>query len=286
MNLSNDIITIEVAEHGAELVSLKKGEREYMWNGDELFWNRHAPILFPAVGKPYNNELHIDGKVVVMKQHGYARDCDFTDLGDGRMRMKECSLSEGYPYKLGLEACYRLNGSAVEVVWSVENKDSRDAFFQIGAHPGFMLPDYDAGREVNGFVCYYDKEGKPVEPVVVSDLDDGNRVPKSQKVVLPTEMPILAYTFSRDAIIIEQGQVATTELLDAQRNPVLRVSCPQAEAYGIWAPRKKGSPFVCLEPWCGLCDPKGFTDDISMRQYIKHLAPGEKYTFTYTIEVL
>ena len=29
MNLSNDIITIEVAEHGAELVSLNKGEREY-----------------------------------------------------------------------------------------------------------------------------------------------------------------------------------------------------------------------------------------------------------------
>lgn len=120
---------------------------------------------------------------------------------------------------------------------------------------------------------------------MVSDLDDGNRVLKSRQVVLPKEMPILADTFSRDALIIEKGQVATTELLDAQGNPVLRVSCPQAEAYGIWAPRKKGSPFVCLEPWCGLCDPKGFTADISTREYIKHLAPGERYTFTYTIEV-
>ena len=285
MKLQNDVIAIEVAEHGAELVSLKKGEREYMWNGDEQFWNRHSPILFPVVGKPYNNELHIDEKIFSMKQHGYARDSEFTDLGDGRMRMNDSPLSDAYPYKLGLEVCYSLKGSAVEVVWTVENKDSRAAFFQIGAHPGFMLPGYDAEREVNGYICYYDKEGRAVEPVVASDLDDGNRVLKSQQVVLPKEMPILSDTFSRDALIIEQGQVATTELLDADRNKVLRISCPQAEAYGIWAPRKKGSPFVCLEPWCGLCDPKGFIGDISTRQYIKCLTPGEKYTFIYTIEV-
>ena len=83
MNLSNDIITIEVAEHGAELVSLKKGEREYMWNGDELFWNRHAPILFPAVGKPYNNELHIDGKLYVYGMTGSDGSLDFRATKSG-----------------------------------------------------------------------------------------------------------------------------------------------------------------------------------------------------------
>lgn len=50
MKLTNDILTIEVNEHGAELVSLKKGAREYLWTGDAKYWNRHAPILFPAVG--------------------------------------------------------------------------------------------------------------------------------------------------------------------------------------------------------------------------------------------
>ena len=49
MKLSNGIITVEVAPHGAELVSLVKGRREYMWCGDAQYWNRHAPILFPAV---------------------------------------------------------------------------------------------------------------------------------------------------------------------------------------------------------------------------------------------
>ena len=120
MKLRNDIISIEVAEHGAEMVSLKKSGQEYLWTGDAVYWNRHAPILFPVVGKPYNNELHVNGKVYPMKQHGFARDSEFEVIGDGRLRIKESELSAGYPYRLGLEVCYHLKGTAVEVVWAVE----------------------------------------------------------------------------------------------------------------------------------------------------------------------
>lgn len=37
MKISNDIIAIEVAEHGAELVSLVKDGREYLWGGDAAY---------------------------------------------------------------------------------------------------------------------------------------------------------------------------------------------------------------------------------------------------------
>ena len=104
----------------------------------------------------------------------------------------------------------------------------------------------------------------------------------------------MAGTFIHDALIIEQGQVGAVQLYDKQCKPVLAVHCPQAEAFGIWAPHAQVSsthatgfcaPFVCLEPWCGICDAKGFTGDIAERQYIHRLAPKETYTFTYTIEV-
>jgi galactose mutarotase-like enzyme len=306
MKLSNDIITIEVNEHGAELVSLKKEGREYLWNGDPAYWNRHAPILFPVVGKPYNNELHVvgdqrgandslvgdqrgandslDGKAYPMKQHGFARDSEFEPLGDGRLRLIPGPLSENYPYRLGLEVCYRLQRSTVEVVWTVENLDPCDAWFQIGAHPGFMLPDYHAEDATHGFIRYYDREGNPVGPCMVSALEDGNRVPRPI-VNIADCMPITADTFAHDALMFEGGQVARAVLCDREGNAVLGVGCPQAEAYGIWAPHKEGCPFVCLEPWCGICDPKGFTGDISSRQYIHRLAPNGRYTFTYTIEV-
>ena len=284
MRLSNDIITIEVAAHGAELVSLQKDGREYMWSGDPAYWNRHAPILFPAVGKPFNNEFHVDGQVYPMKQHGYARDSEFEVIGDGCLRLMPGPLSESYPYRLGLEVCYQLKGNAVEVTWTVDNLDCHNAYFQIGAHPGFMLPDYYAGDATHGFIHYYDREGNPVSPCIVSALDDGNRVPRPIVNVADC-MPITADTFAHDALMFESGQVAKAVLCDKEGREVLGVNCRQAEAYGIWAPHKEGCPFVCLEPWCGICDAKGFTGDISERQYIHRLAPKGKYTFTYTIEV-
>jgi len=290
MKLRNDIISIEIAAHGAELVSLVKDGREYMWNADASFWNRHAPILFPAVGKPFNNELHIDGSVLTMKQHGFARDSEFgrlpVDSPDNiRLRMLPNALSDSYPYPLALECSYRIVGKRVEVTWTVDNLGDRPAFFQIGAHPGFMLPDYNIADAIHGYVEYYDNEGHPVSPVVTSYLKDGNRLPLATPRNIPAVMPIEDDTFSADALMFENGQVATAVLCDKEGHKVLSVSCPQAEAYGIWAPHKPGCPFVCLEPWCGICDTHGFTSDISQRTYIHQLPPQQKYQFRYGIEV-
>ena len=47
MIYSNDNLTIEVSEHGAELTSLRCDGREYLWNGDAAYWNRHSPVLSP-----------------------------------------------------------------------------------------------------------------------------------------------------------------------------------------------------------------------------------------------
>ena len=290
MKLSNNIITIEVVEHGAEMTSLCKNGCEFLWTGDGHFWNRQAPILFPSVGKPYNNEIHVNGVSYPLYQHGYARDSDFTALNSDndhelRLRILENEFSKGYPYRLGLEVCYRLEGNIVEAAWNVENLDDKEAYFQIGGHPGFLLPDYDPDRMVNGYIRLYNKEGELVAPTLTSDIDDGCRIPRNSKVMLLRETPLMPHTFIKDALIIEEGQVTKVELWDRHCNPILNVDCPQAEAFGIWAPHKEGCPFVCLEPWCGICDAKGFTDDISQRKYIHSLAPGETYTFTYTIEV-
>ena len=109
MKLTNNILSVEVAEHGAELISLKKDDREYMWSGDPAFWNRHAPILFPAVGKPFENTIRVDSKTYPMKQHGFARDSEYETCGDCS-EMNTCE-------KLGMitgnnkEALCRLNRS-------------------------------------------------------------------------------------------------------------------------------------------------------------------------------
>lgn len=285
MILNNGQITIEVSAHGAELQSLTCRGREYMWSGDAAYWNRHAPILFPAVGKPYRNTIRIDGRAYTMRQHGFARDSRFEAVDDCTLRMADADRADCYPYRHELKVQYRLEGSSVESVWTVTNLDRREMHFQIGAHPGFLLPDYRAADAVHGYVRYLDREGRAVSPTIRSALDDGNRIPLPQPTRIPAEMPLTGETFAHDALVFEQGQVAEAVLLDRRRQPVLGVRCPQAEAFGIWAPHKVGCPFVCLEPWCGICDPKGFDGDISRRTYSHALAPGESYRFGYTIVV-
>ena len=98
-------------------------------------------------------------------------------------------------------------------------------------------------------------------------------------------LPITGETFAIDTFMLEHGQVKSVMLLDKEKRPYLTVGSDQTEAYGLWAPHKPGCPFVCLEPWCGITDLVGFSGDLSER-YLNHsLAPGEKFAFTYWIEI-
>ena len=75
----NNDLQITIDHKGAELVSIQCDGKEYLWNGDDKFWNRHAPILFPIVGKLADDKLRIEGHEYTMKQHGFARDTEFME---------------------------------------------------------------------------------------------------------------------------------------------------------------------------------------------------------------
>src|SRR5271169_2490325 len=75
--LRNDVLSATVTEDGAELCSLKNAEGlELLWQAGPQ-WPRHAPLLFPIVGRLKNDELRHKGKVYPMTQHGFARDQRF-----------------------------------------------------------------------------------------------------------------------------------------------------------------------------------------------------------------
>lgn len=297
MVLSNDNMIITVSEHGAELTSLKYNGREYLWNGDSSYWNRHSPVLFPVVGKPYNNELHINGNVYPMKQHGFARDSMFEQIdlrkNSVSFRMKDAISNDVYPYRFGLEVTYAIKGNKLNVSWCVKNLGECKMYYQIGAHPAFMLPDYDLGDEIHGYICFHahnSNNNQSVSPVLLSRLEEGNRVMLQEPIQLPHKMPITANTFAGDALMIENRpksgrsqEVSTVTLCNKQGKPVLSVDCSDADAYGIWAPHKEGCPFVCIEPWQGICDQKGFIDDISKRDIIRSINPGNHGRFEYSI---
>ncbi len=287
MILDNGILHVEISEKGAEIESMSKYGVQYLWNADANYWNRHAPILFPIVGRLREDKYRWGAREYTMKQHGFARDSRFASTGNrGEMKLAEKPSKDIYPFEYDLSVCYELIGNQLKSTWKVINIGKEDMYFQIGAHPGFMLPQYDEKDEVHGYFRLYDAAGKQTRPLVLSELEDGLRVPLSTPKAMPfEELPITANTFAQGALLIEESQVTAVELLDKNKSLVLRVDSPQSEAFGLWAPFKKGCPFVCIEPWCGIADSHDFTGDFSERKYVHGLAPEETYEFKYSITI-
>ena len=146
--LSNDKITLQIAEHGAELVSINVNNTEYLWQGDPKFWGRHSPVLFPIVGRVWNNQYHHEGITYEFRQHGFARDMDFQlTYEEDNALIYTPESSQGtlnkYPFPFVLEIGYRLKGKSNRSDVSVQNTGDKDMYFQIGAHPAFYYRDLD-----------------------------------------------------------------------------------------------------------------------------------------------
>ena len=145
--LENDFLKVTIDDHGAELVSIydKEKDREVIWQGDPRFWGRHAPVLFPNVGKHYGNHYRIGDKEYASKQHGFARDTDFTcidstlDSVTHQIRSTE-ETKEVYPFDFVLRIRHILKGRTLTVSWKVANNSDTDMYFAIGGHPAFRVP--------------------------------------------------------------------------------------------------------------------------------------------------
>jgi galactose mutarotase-like enzyme len=60
--IKNDQLTLEISSLGAELQSIKDANgNEYLWDGDEKYWNRHSPILFPIVCGLWKDTYRTEG---------------------------------------------------------------------------------------------------------------------------------------------------------------------------------------------------------------------------------
>lgn len=284
--LSNDLLTVEVFSAGAELQSIvnNRTHHQYLWQGDSRFWGRRSPVLFPIVGAVWQGKYRMDGNEIPMGQHGFARDMEFTPMENVPedeawffLESSEETLSR-YPRRFRLEIGYRLQGERLTVMWRVRNLDSRPMDFQIGAHPAFNLPEFNASDPVHGYFNFDNRTPRRQTIVEKGCVGEGEK-----DVVTDAEgmLPIGAETFADDAIIFADGQVHRVSMLDKSRRPYLSLLF-RAPLVGLWSP-SADCPFVCIEPWWGRADRVGFCGEFSQREWISRLEPGETREFSYMI---
>lgn len=287
--LKNDVLTVEVSEHGAELHSIRKGATEYLWQADPKFWARHSPVLFPIVGSVWDKLYRVDGKVYELGQHGFARDMDFVKVEGNdtevfyRLESDEETLKK-YPWPFRLEIGYKLKGNAIEVIWRVYNPGAEEMYFQIGAHPAFYYPDYDPETDERGYFSFDRSEG--LECIRIMEKGCVDAVTK-YPLEIPQDglLPLRKDTFDViDTIMLQDSQIGRVTLHRNDGTPWLSLKFT-APVVGLWSPPTKNAPFICIEPWYGRCDRAGYTGDYRQKDWVNRLEPGKEFEGIYTIEI-
>lgn len=284
--LCNGILTVQVSESGAELQSIKKNGHEYLWQGDPAFWGRRSPVLFPIVGSVWEKKYRVNGTEYEMGQHGFARDMEFSLVSASddevwyRIEYSKDTL-QVYPWQFVLEIGYRLSGNSIEVLWKVTNPSDEEIFFQIGAHPAFNYPDYDAQKPERGYFVFDRSEG--LQCVRIKEkgcVDAESRYPL---ILTDGAIPLDWKTYDEiDTFVLQDSQVSRVSLLRPDKSPYLTVTF-DAPVLGLWSPPGKNAPFVCIEPWFGRCDQAGYEGDFRNRDWMNALAPGKVFSASYTI---
>lgn len=288
--LKNDELSVAIKTEGAELTSIKdvQTQIEYLWHGDEKYWKRQSPVLFPIVGSVRDKEIKWQGNTYTMGQHGFARDMEFVveERTDEEIWFGLSANEQSrkvYPFEFKLSIGYRLEDRKITVLWKVKNEGSGKLPFSIGGHPAFMCPIDEQGDQTDYYILT-DAKDKLVYGEI--DMSTGLLV-KSIKNYMELDetgaFPITEHLFDNDALVVEDNQIHRLSLATPDKKPyvTMRFDMPLC---GIWSPTKKNAPFICLEPWCGRCDDSEFDGELDEREYSIILEEGEEFNKSYELE--
>ena len=84
--ISNEYLKVKADTEGAILWSVTdKDGFEYIWQGDDRYWNEHGANLFPYIARLWEKSYIFQGKTYHMDIHGFAKDSVFSCEKAGRM---------------------------------------------------------------------------------------------------------------------------------------------------------------------------------------------------------
>ncbi len=284
--LSNYVLRISVNSLGAELCSVKSaaGDIEYIWQADSSIWARHAPHLFPIVGKLNNNSYYYQNKLYQLPQHGFARDLEFSCIEQSSDSLVfELTASEqtliNFPFHFSLKITYTLQNNSIAVSYSVFNPDNKELYFSIGAHPAFNCPLKQDERFSD-----YELQFNELDHLILHKLHDGLISGETEKIELGNRaLSLSPQLFEKDAMVLKNNQITGVKLRSKKTGHGVSMQCNGWPYFGIWT--KPGtSKFLCLEPWYGLADTFNSNTGFENKEGIMLLETENYFNASFTLE--
>src|SRR3954452_1578987 len=255
-SISNDTLSIQVAEKGSELQSIyhRQHKLEYMWSVDPAFWAKKSPVLFPIVGELKNHQYTYKGKEYKLGRHGFARENTF-DLVEQTNESLTFSLKSteqtrtSYPFDFVFSVKYSLQENKLQITFIVENTGTADLLFSVGAHPAFAVPLVDGTTYNDYYLAFNQQEQAGKWPLSPEGLIETTPTPFFHN---ENKLPLQKELFYKDALVFKHLTSDAISLGSDKTPHGIKVNFDGFPYMGIWS--TKDADFVCIEPWRGIAD--------------------------------
>lgn len=287
--IENDWLKVDIVRLGAEVrkVAHKKNKLDYMWTGDEVYWGRVSPVLFPIVGRLKEDHYQLDGQTYKMSQHGFLRDVVFDVAEQTSSTVSFVFESLGsfvhvYPYEFKAVIQYSLKEDSLIVDWQILNENKEEMYFSIGAHPAFKVPLVENETIENYHLNFTPAANKNV---MEYELKNSLIHEKGTANDLST-IQLNNSLFAHDALIY--SNIEKVALVSNQSSRGVEVMFQGFPFVGIWSKYMETNgtiaPFVCIEPWYGIADTYDTTGNLKEKFGVNKLGAGETFQAEYIMK--
>lgn len=294
ISISSDSLTVSIDAMGAQLMSLQKGESEYLWQGDSNWWPRRAPILFPIVGVLKDGKAESAEGTVSLARHGLARLNQFevVEKSDSSVTLQLKSTEEtrkSYPYDFELRLIFSVSDDTLTQTYEVTNRGNVVLPFTLGAHPAFNIPVPGVeAASLDQYSLLFTRSWTSYGPSITDEglcdyttpqklIVDSDTLPLSWELI-DCEKTITLEDVPDRRITLAANAEASSETHGIQ------IDFEGFDYLGIWS-AAPGCPFVALEPWCGIADTVDCDGIFEHKPGIISLEPGQSIAKTLNIRV-
>ena len=284
-SIFNDILTVEIAEKGAELMSVKsKDSCEYLWQGNAKYWEDRSPVLFPICSSVFGDTYTYRGKEYKMGLHGFAQ---YEIFSADKKSDTEITFSitsndktrEIYPFDFIFSITYTLDGNKLLISADIKNTGSDVLHATFGGHPGFNTPLGGEGV----FEDYYLEfsEAAVPEKIFVAPVTG-----KTEPLILEDKkiLRLRHDLFIPDGIFMS-GMAKALTLRSTSGKRSVKLSYDDMEYLGIWQEYGTDTPFICIEPWCAPpTNDRKTREDLETKKGLFHIPAGQEKKVSYSIE--
>lgn len=273
LTLTNDQLEVKISTLGAEVQSAKNLQDgfEYIWQADKQYWGRHAPILFPFIGRSNENSYLLNGQKYAMKQHGFLRDYDFA-LEEVKKDsavltfVSNAETLEVYPYDFTVRISYQLQGKQLLISYAITNNTDQEMYYSLGFHPAFNLEG-----DLSNYRLNFEPQTNSLTELLIDPAPF--RSGKEAEVALKDSSLPVSYPMLDAGLRIYDAQKLREVILVSGHQHAIRLELSDFPYLAIWSPEEKHAPFLCVEGFRGLPDQYGKVGEIADKKGEQVIAP-------------